>query len=80
VIASVDERHIGRGYDPYNSADQPHVIADVNQKMIDRATDAMIRRGIAVLARKLLKRTAAKVFTPKEAETFACALEKFPPI
>jgi hypothetical protein len=26
VIASVDERHIGRGYDPYNSADQPWVL------------------------------------------------------
>ena len=32
MIATLDERHIARGYDPYNSADQPHVITSVNKK------------------------------------------------
>lgn len=26
MIARVDERHVARGYDPYNSADQPHAL------------------------------------------------------
>lgn len=26
MIAKLDERHVSRGYDPYNSADQPHVM------------------------------------------------------
>jgi len=38
VIAVVDERHVARGYDPYNSADQPHIISARNLKRdMDRA-------------------------------------------
>lgn len=32
MISTLDERHIARGYDPYNSADQPWVLQLVNYK------------------------------------------------
>lgn len=32
MIATLDDRHIARGYDPYNSADQPWVMQLVNIK------------------------------------------------
>lgn len=38
MSARVDERHIARGYDPYNSADQPHVMAASNLKRADERT------------------------------------------
>ena len=51
IARCVDERHVSRGYDPYNSADQVHLIAARNEKKLDRATDLMIRRGLNYLVK-----------------------------
>ena len=49
MIAVLDERHVTRGYDPYNSADQPWVLAAMNaRRRRDKETDAMIRIGMKI--------------------------------
>ena len=52
IARVVDERHVSRGYDPYNSADQPHWLRQRTiAKACDEYVDELIRKGFRVLAR-----------------------------
>jgi hypothetical protein len=69
MIASVDERHIGRGYDPYNSADQPWVLMLTNLKLrlkrcdlTDEQCDALMRKGMRHLFTEENAQLAADIF------------------
>ena len=49
IARVVDERHVSRGYDPYNSAERLENRAALTSRRLDRATDVMIRRGMNYL-------------------------------
>lgn len=50
MIARVNEAHVSRGYDPYNSADQPRVLAEMSVKRFNARIDGIARRGFKYLA------------------------------
>ena len=78
MISVLDERHIARGYDPYNSADQPHMIAAVNARRVDALTDRMIRRGMQLMARGAAARAIARMAAKLATDPQAFESRKFP--
>ena len=74
MIARVNESHVGRGYDPYNSADQPYILAELSVKRYNSMVDSMMRRGFKYM----------REHPQMSADILAAGLErtreKFPPI
>jgi hypothetical protein len=69
MIARVNETHIGRGYDPYNSADQPWALMLTNLKLrlkrcdlTDEQCDALMRKGMRHLFTEENGQLAADIF------------------
>jgi len=70
VIAVVDERHVARGYDPYNSADQPWALMLTNLKLRLRRCDLT-----DVECDDLLRKGMRHLFTDENAQLAADILE-----